>query len=42
MRSKPSIANRWRRLGWLTLLGFTLKGLITTSAIALCVMSVAQ
>lgn len=36
------MAAHWRRLGWLTLLAFTLKGLITTSVIIWGLMAVTQ
>lgn len=42
MRSNPSTAAHWRRLGWLTLLAFTLKGLVTTSVIVWGVVSVVR
>ena len=42
MRVRDSIAAFWRRLGWLTLLAFTLKGLITTSVIVWGVTAATQ
>ena len=42
MRSKPFTTTQWRRLGWLALLAFTLKGVLTTSVIVWGVISAMQ
>jgi hypothetical protein len=41
MRSKPQPLAQWRKLGWLTLLAFTLKGVVTSSVIVWGLMSMA-
>jgi len=41
MRNKSSIAAHWHKLGWLTLLAFTVKGLVTTSVIVWTVVAIA-
>ena len=38
----PGMVARLRRLGWLTLLAFTAKGLLTTSLIIWAVISAAE
>jgi hypothetical protein len=42
MNEKPAMATRLRKLGWLTLLAFTAKGVVTTSLAVWAVMSAAE
>jgi hypothetical protein len=40
MIGKPAMADQLRKLGWLTLLGFTAKGVVTTSLLIWAAWSV--